>query len=139
MRRLAERTTSATKEIADAVQSIQEGTRDAVDSIRGSSERVEKSVATANAAAISLGVLGSSTSEVRQRIEQIAQAAEEQSQASEMVGLSMNEIAASIATSSEGAEVSARTANDLVNLARQLSENVSRFRTEPDSQIQAGD
>ncbi len=129
VRRLAERTTSATKEIAEAVQSIQQGTREAVDGIRGSSERVEKSVATADAAAHSLTVLGSSTDEVRQRIEQIAQAAEEQAHASSMVGQSMNEIAASIASSSEGAEVTARTANDLVNLARQLAAQVSRFKT----------
>ena len=49
VRRLAERTTSATKEITEAVQSIQHGTREAVDGIRGSSERVEKGVATADA------------------------------------------------------------------------------------------
>jgi methyl-accepting chemotaxis protein len=129
VRRLAERTTSATKEIADAVQSIQQGTREAVDGIRASSGRVEKSVATADAAAQSLGVLGSCTAEMRQRIEQIAQAAEEQSQASGLVGQSMNEISTSIASSAEGAEVSARTANELVKLAQQLAEQASQFKT----------
>lgn len=133
VRRLAERTTSATKEIADAVQSIQRGTSDAVHAIRGSSERVEKSVATADAAAHSLSVLGSSTDQVRQRIEQIAQAAEEQSQASALVGQSMNEISTGIASSAEGAEVSARTANELVNLARRLAEQASRFKTGEES------
>jgi methyl-accepting chemotaxis protein len=129
VRRLAERTTSATKEIADAVQSIQQGTLEAVDGIRASSGRVEKSVATADAAAQSLGVLGSSTAAMRQRIEQIAQAAEEQSQASGLVGQSMNEISTSIASSAEGAEVSARTANELVKLAQQLMEQASQFKT----------
>ncbi|MGA2888615.1 MAG: methyl-accepting chemotaxis protein [Terracidiphilus sp.] len=127
VRRLAERTTSATKEIADAVQSIQQGTRDAVEHIKNSSERVEKSVLSADAAVLSLGALGSGTAEVRQLIEQIAQAAEEQSQASALVGQSMNEISLSINASSEGAEVSARTASELVNLARQLNEQISRF------------
>jgi methyl-accepting chemotaxis protein len=129
VRRLAERTTAATKEIADAVQSIQQGTRDVVDSIQQSSERVEKSVATADAAAHALTVLGASTDEVRQRIEQIAQASEEQSQASGLVGQSMNEIANSITASSEGAEESSRTAEGLAQLSRQLAQQCHKFRT----------
>jgi methyl-accepting chemotaxis protein len=129
VRRLAERTTSATKEIAGAVQSIQQGTSEAVQGIQGSSERVQKSVAKADAAAQSLVVLGSSTAEVCQRIEQIAQAAEEQSQATNQAGQSMSEISNSISSSAEGAELSARTADDLVKLARQLTEHVSLFKT----------
>ncbi len=133
VRRLAERTTSATKEIADAVQSIQQGTREAVEHINSSSERVGKSVVAADAAAHSLGELGTGTAEVRQLIEQIAQATEEQSQASAMVGQSMNEISTSISSSSQGAEESARTANELVKLAHQLTEQVSRFKTNEES------
>jgi len=133
VRRLAERTTDATKEIAEAVQSIQQHTREAVEHIQSSSSRVEKSVVAANAAAHSLHELGSGATEVRQRIEQIAQATEEQSQASALVGQSMNEISTSIASSSEGAEVSARTANELVKLAHQLTEQVGRFKTGEES------
>lgn len=129
VRRLAERTTAATKEISDAVLSIQQGTQQAVDSIKESSERVEKSVATADAAAQSLSVLGNSTEEVRQRIEQIAQASEEQSQASSLVGQSMNEIANSINASSEGAEESSRTAEELVKLSHQLADHAQQFKT----------
>jgi methyl-accepting chemotaxis protein len=129
VRRLAERTTAATKEIDDAVQSIQQGTRHAVESIKESSERVEKSVATADAAAESLNVLGASTDEVRKQIEQIAQACEEQSLASGQVGQSMNEIANSITASSEGAEESSRTAAELVKLSEQLTEQSHGFKT----------
>jgi methyl-accepting chemotaxis protein len=130
VRRLAERTTAATKEIATAVLSIQQVTGEAVHSINGSSERVGKSVATANAAAQSLNVLGSGAAEVRERIEQIAQATNEQSQASGLVGQSMNEIATSINASSEGAEEAAHTAEQLVVLADQLSEQISQFKTD---------
>ncbi|HUD14787.1 MAG TPA: methyl-accepting chemotaxis protein [Terracidiphilus sp.] len=133
VRRLAERTTAATKEITDAVQSIQQGTQDAVDSIRESSQRVEKSVVTADAAARSLTVLGASTDELCQRIAQIAQASEEQSQASGLVGQSMNEIATSITTSSEGAELSSKTAHELVKLAEQLTEHSRQFKTGEDA------
>ena len=129
VRRLAERTTSATKEIADAVRSIQQGTQDAVGNIESSSARVGASVTTADAAAYSLQILGESTDEVRQRISQIAQAAEEQSKASSQVGQSMNEISASITASSEGAEEASRTAEELVLLARQLTEHSLRFKT----------
>jgi methyl-accepting chemotaxis protein len=129
VRRLAERTTSATKEIAQAVGSIQKGTADAVQNIQSSTDRVQKSVATADAAAESLSVLDSSMAEMRQRIQQIAQAAEEQSQASGMVGQSMNEIAASINSSSESAEEAARTAVALTSLARKLGEEAGLFKT----------
>jgi methyl-accepting chemotaxis protein len=129
VRRLAERTTSATKEISEAVGSIQRGTADAVQSIQNSTGLVQKSVATADAAADSLNVLDTSTAEMRTRIEQIAQAAEEQSEASSLVGKSMNEIAASIASSSDGAEEAARTAEELVSLADKLKEQAGQFKT----------
>ena len=129
VRRLAERTTSATKEISEAVQSIQKGTSEAVQGIQNSTGRVQQSVATADAAAESLNVLDTSTAEMRQRIAQIAQAAEEQSEASSLVGKSMSQIAASIASSSEGAEEAARTAEELVALAEKLKDQASQFKT----------
>lgn len=129
VRQLAERTTSATKEIATAVRLIQQGTLDAVESIKGSSERVEKSVNTAEEANRSLGVLGASTDEVRAQIERIAQANAEQSQASALAGQSMSEIATSITASSDGAGGGARAAVHLAQLSRQLEEQCRRFKT----------
>jgi methyl-accepting chemotaxis protein len=41
----------------------------------------------------------------------------------------MSEMAASIATSSEGAEESACTAEEMADMARQLEEQSSQFRT----------
>jgi methyl-accepting chemotaxis protein len=129
VRRLAERTTKATHEIAEAVALIQQGTHDAVQSIETSTARVGKSVATADAAAESLNVLGSSAEEVRQRILQIAHAAEQQSQASGLVGQSMSEITATINRSTQGAQEAARIAGEMVNLSRQLASQTSRFTT----------
>jgi methyl-accepting chemotaxis protein len=86
-------------------------------------------VATADAAAKSLAVLGSSAAEVRHRIEQIAQASEQQSIASGLVGQSMSQTTHSIDTSSEGATEAARTAEELVGLARQLQDQVNQFNT----------
>lgn len=132
VRRLAERTTAATREIAGAVESIQQGTAKAVRSIEGSSGRVELSVASASAATESLHALGASANAVRSRIEQIAQAADEQSRASGLLGKSMNEIAVSITDSSDGAEEAARTVAELLKLARQLEEQTIQFRTGTD-------
>jgi methyl-accepting chemotaxis protein len=129
VRRLAERTTTATKEIGGAVQSILDGTRDAVLNIEDSSNRVVESVSTAEAASQSLQVLGASTTEVQSRIEQIAQAAAEQSEASSLLGKSMNEIAESITSSADGAQLSAQTSADLLILARNLESVVSQFQT----------
>jgi methyl-accepting chemotaxis protein len=133
VRRLAERTTTATKEIADAVRSIQTGTETVVGSIQESAERVQQSVAAADVAANSLNVLGSSAEEVRHRITQIAQTAEEQADASRQVGESMNQITAGVSQSAEGAEESARTAEELAGLARQLTEQSNQFQTGDES------
>jgi methyl-accepting chemotaxis protein len=130
VRRLAERTTTATKEIADAVKSIQGGTNEAVNHIKTISERVEKSVATANEAAQSLSVLGASTEGVRQRIQQIAHASEEQSLASNLIGESMHLTAASIDSSCGGAAEAARTAEGLAALAHRLKEQINKFTAE---------
>lgn len=129
VRRLAERTTTATKEITDAVHSIQSETGVVVESIQQTSERVSKSVEAATAAAESLQALGASAEVVQQKIAQIAQSSEEQTHASDLVGASMSQIASSVASSAEGAEESARTAEELVSMARHLEEQSSRFRT----------
>ena len=93
---------------------------------------MERSVATADAAALSLSVLGTSADEVRERIERIAQAAGEQAEASGLVGRSMNDITLSISSSSEGAAESAHTAEELVNLAHQLAAEGCKFKTGAD-------
>jgi methyl-accepting chemotaxis protein len=129
VRKLAERTSKATKEIAEAVLLIQSGTRQAVESIESSSARVGGSVATADEAAHSLEVLGEGAEEVKQRIEQIAQAAEEQSQASRLVGESMNSMSQSITSSSEAAQEAARTAEELVSISHQMEQQVNQFKT----------
>jgi methyl-accepting chemotaxis protein len=130
VRSLAERTTIATHEIAEAVSSIQTGTQAAVASIEGSSKRVFNSVATADAAAQSLQILGSSTAEVRQRILQIASASQEQTLASAQVGQSMNEITRAINQSSEGVNEVARSAKEMTLLAQELREKAAFFKTE---------
>jgi methyl-accepting chemotaxis protein len=129
VRRLAERTTAATQEITTAVHSIQNETQVVVKSIRETSERVERSVEVADAAAQSLQKVGESASEVRERIRQIAQSAEEQSHSSALVGRSMQEMASSIASSSEGAEESARTAEEMATMAQQLEVQSGHFKT----------
>jgi methyl-accepting chemotaxis protein len=130
VRRLAERTTAATKEIAGAVQQIQSGTEGVVNEIQGNAERVRQSVSAADAAAQSLTVLGTSAEEVRQRIAQIAHTSDEQSDATGLLGRSMNQIASGITASSESVEASVRTAKDLAGLAHELDEQSAQFRIE---------
>jgi methyl-accepting chemotaxis protein len=136
VRRLAERTTSATREIAAAVQTIQQRTTGAVQSIEANSGRVEKSVQSAESAAEKLTFLGVKTAEVEQRIKLIAQAAEEQSEASALVADSMHQIAAGITSSSDGAKDLSRTATELVTLAAALKEQTRLFRTESEEAFQ---
>jgi methyl-accepting chemotaxis protein len=130
VRRLAERTSSATREIAGSVLTIQEQTQEAVTSIHHTTGRVAQSVETANAAAQSLALLGKGSDEVRGSIAQIAQEAEEQAQASGVLGHSMNQIAQAITAASATAEESARTSERLLELSATLKQQCSQFHTD---------
>jgi methyl-accepting chemotaxis protein len=129
VRRLAERTTSATKEIAEAVVTIQNGTNDAVRGIHNSATCVSKTVDSTNSAAQALVTLNDSSTQLQKQLEGIAQSSEEQSQASALIGESMNEITAQVASTSEVAGVASQTAMELDALSKQLIQYTTQFRT----------
>ena len=129
VRRLAERTTEATREISGAVGAIQSEMQMVVESIQLTSQRVGKSVEVADQAALSLEQVGTAAGQVHERIGQIAQSTEEQSLSSALVGKSMNEMASGIAASTESAEELARTAEEMAAMAQQLEDHSARFQT----------
>ncbi|TAE29908.1 MAG: HAMP domain-containing protein [Candidatus Kapaibacterium sp.] len=85
VRKLAERTTSATKQIAEMIQHIQEATEDAVDSINQGMNEVQRSRESANRAQYSMDAIISRVNEVASSIYSLAAASEEQSHASDEV------------------------------------------------------
>jgi methyl-accepting chemotaxis protein len=128
VRKLAERTTKATKEIAEMIAKVQTETKTAVQDMELGTKQVEEGVAVTNKAGESLQAIIGQAEHVGQMITQIATAATEQSATTEEVNSNLGQIRNSISESAGGAEQSANACAELSNLALQLQQLVSKFR-----------
>ena len=128
VRKLAERTTTATKEIARMIQMIQEETRSAVDAMDQETQHAKEGVATTAQAGASLQEIIRMAEQVGEMIVHIATAATEQSTTTEQVSASMEQIANLVKESAIGAQQSAKACHDLSGLALDLQSRVSRFK-----------
>jgi len=130
VRKLAERTTTATKEIAQMIKNIQEETKSAVGAMEAGSRQVEEGVRTTAAAGDALKEIIEMAEEVGEMITHIATAATEQSAASEEVNQNMDQIAKLVKESAVGAQQSAKACQDLSGLALDLKNMVANFTLE---------
>lgn len=130
VRKLAERTTSATKEVATMVQSIQSETKTAVAAMHEGTKQVEQGVATTARAGDSLKQIIQMSEEVGEMITHIATAAAQQSSATEQVNQNVDQINRLVNESAIGAQQSAKACQDLSGLALDLQKMVSAFRLE---------
>jgi methyl-accepting chemotaxis protein len=130
VRKLAERTTSATKEIAQMIKNIQEETKTAVSAMEHGTKQVEEGVVSTAQAGDALKEIIMMADHVGEMITHIATAATQQSSASEQVNNNMDEIAKLVTESALGAEQSAKACQDLSLLALDLKKMVSNFKVE---------
>lgn len=127
VRKLAERTTNATKEISDMILTIQEETRKAVASMEAGTKDVEQGVSLANKAGASLEEILDKIKKVGDMINQIATAAEEQSAASEEISLNIDETAKITREAAKGSKESLSNVQELTRMSAELKEIVDRF------------
>jgi len=132
VRKLAERTTSATKEIAQMIRTVQEETKVAVSAMEDGTKQVERGVKSTAQAGDSLKMIIQASEDVGEMIMHIATAATEQSSATEEINNNMEQIARLVKESAEGAQQSAKACQDLSGLALDLQKMVSRFRLDGD-------
>jgi len=128
VRKLAERTTKATKEIAEMITHIQAETRHTVDTMESSRSQVEHGVESSTAAGNSLREIIESSEKVGDMISQIATATTQQSATTEQISTNIEQITRITQESASGAQQSARACQDLSNLALDLQQLVGRFR-----------
>ncbi|MBI2837659.1 MAG: methyl-accepting chemotaxis protein [Acidobacteria bacterium] len=128
VRKLAERTTKATKEIAGMIRKIQTDTVEAVRSMEEGTTQVTDGVEKVNKAGQALGEIVKMADQVGQMITQIATAATQQSAAAEQVSASVESIAGIARETSAGAEQTARAGEDLARLAHELESIVGHFK-----------
>src|SRR5207245_2089386 len=113
VRKLAERTTTATKEIAGMIKNIQQETKTAVTAMETGTKQVEEGVKSTIQAGDSLKEIIHMAEQVGEMVMQIATAAMEQSSASEEVNQNMEKIAKLVKESADGAKQCAKACQDL--------------------------
>ncbi len=127
VRKLAERTSKATKEITQMILSIQAETKSAVDAMQLGTRQVELGVESTNQAGKSLQEIIKASELVGDMVALIATAATEQSTASEEINSNIEQIAKITQETAIGANESAKAVHDLSNLATDLQTLVSKF------------
>lgn len=127
VRKLAERTTKATKEIADMIKQIQRDTSNAVTSMRTGMSQVEQGRVHAMRAGEVLTQIVNGAEKVTEIVVQVAAASEEQSSAAAEIGKNITTINNVTSETVTGIHQVARAAEDLHRLTIKLQENVSRF------------
>ncbi len=128
VRKLAERTTTATEEVAESIKAIQGETTKAVDRMTSGQERVQEGVQLAEQAGQALDAIVSESQSLAGMIQSIAAASEEQSAASTEVSQNVEAINAITNESTEGVRQAAQAAAQLSAKSEQLQEIVGRFK-----------
>lgn len=128
VRKLAERTTKATKEIATMIKQIQKDTEGAVVSMKLGTEEVEKGKALADKAGQSLTEIIRGSEEVVDLVTQVAAASEEQSSAAEQISKNIEGISNVTNESTAGVQEIARASEDLSRLTINLQDLISKFK-----------
>ena len=128
VRKLAERTTKATKEIAGMIQKIQHDTSDAVVSMREGTREVESGIVLADRAGRSLHDIVEVSQRVTGKVLEIAGVSEEQSIAARQITQNVEAISSVTGRAASGTEDIARSADDLNGLTRHLRELVDKFK-----------
>ncbi|MGD0547633.1 MAG: methyl-accepting chemotaxis protein [Terracidiphilus sp.] len=128
VRRLAERTSEATKEIDRTVHAIQQGTGEAVEAMRSSMGHVESGVASACSAGEALTSIIHGSESMQKMVTQIAAAATEQSYSTQSVSANVNEIATIIQQTAASSKQSVDACQQLSRLANELTGLVGAFK-----------
>ncbi len=135
VKKLAERTSKATKEIAGMIKQIQRDTNEAVGSMSLSTERVNLGKELAAKAGVSLKDIIENTTKVSSEIMLVASASEEQSSAAEEISKNVESINSVAAQTAQEVSKIASAAEDLNNLTENLTDLVNRFNIGNDKAI----
>lgn len=130
VRRLAERTKSATEEIGGTISRIQEETRETLEVMQSSRSAVETGMGETAHARKSLEAIIESSKQVEHQIHLIATAATEQTAASGEISESAGQISQLSTETAQGAEEAVEALKNLASLASDLDGMIRQFRLE---------
>ncbi|CCH49717.1 methyl-accepting chemotaxis protein [Pseudodesulfovibrio piezophilus] len=120
VRKLAEKTMDATKQVGTAIQTIQDGAAANIRSVDTAATAVERATELANQSGASLSQIVEFADETSGQVQSIATAAEEQSAASEEINQAVDDINMIASETVQGMNQSASAITELVKLSNQL-------------------
>jgi methyl-accepting chemotaxis protein len=127
VRRLAERTSTATKEIAQTIQSVQTGTREAVSQMHQGTRQVEAGVATTSKAGASLEQIIAAAQNVGDMIVRISAAAGQQGDSATQINSNVQQIARLTTESAEDVQQSTKSCEHLAQLGHTMKDITGQF------------
>ncbi len=128
VRKLAEKTQTATSDVAQAITNVQQGARRAAEGMSGAAQAVEKSTALADGAGQSLREIVRLSQGSADQVRAIAAASEEQSAAAEEIGRAVGEMRGVSEDIARDMDSAARAVDDLSRLSAELEELISRMQ-----------
>jgi methyl-accepting chemotaxis protein len=129
VRKLAERTSKSTQEIAGMIEKIQHGTKLAINSMESGVARVSEGTALAHQAGDAINQIKSGVQQVVEAVSEISVALKEQSQTNSENAHKVESIARLSEENSQEFQKTADTIRDLEQLADNLQSVVGRFKT----------
>ena len=132
VRKLAERTTEATKNISSMIVSIQQQTETAVTQMKQGSEDVKSGIELADRAGESLEVIMQNARNVSSSIKEIANQSSEQSEAAKLISEKLSQISNDTESSVQQIEDVSGSADQLALLTENLNDLMAAFNTDND-------
>ena len=137
VRKLAEKTMTATKEVGAAIRGIQEGTKKNIDNVERSGKRIEEVTKLANNSGESLREIVSLAEVTTDQVRSIATASEEQSAASEEINRSIEDVNRVSIETADAMRQSAQAVGELANQAQVLKRLIDEMKSESGSSSSA--
>ncbi|HEV3038376.1 MAG TPA: methyl-accepting chemotaxis protein [Candidatus Angelobacter sp.] len=128
VRKLAEHSRNATKDIAALIKAIQAETNDAVVVMEEGTKEVEIGAKLADQAGKALEAISNVVRQSAELVQEISLASKQQVRGTEGVANAMQIISNITRQTSQGARQTARTVEQLVHMSEQLNEALSQFR-----------
>lgn len=128
VRKLAERSSKATQDIADLIKGIQAETNEAVRTMEEGTREVEEGTRLADVAGSSLKEIDKSVGQVANLIQEISLAAKQQARGTDGVVRSMETISDITTLHAEGVRKTTKTIEQLATLSARLIEAIGNFK-----------
>lgn len=129
VRKLAERTTSATVEIGLMITKIQTDANSSLRTMEGAVEQVDKGVGLASRAGAAISEIRGGVTQVVEQVNDIVNSIQEQSVASQQIAQRVERVAQSSEENNAAAQQTAESADQLRDLARTLKASIGQFKT----------